>query len=232
MKNSDLFNISEFSENIFLIKLVKDSLHSHNSLFFLSLSKFFRTKSVWQEVISAEESIAVKYDSLQVSNYKAKDLILSDIKEFEYKNESNEQALIHVPVYYSEEFGLDIEELTTNQSISKQKLVDLHSGVDYEVKMIGFNPGFAYLGDLPEELRVSRLSKPRINLLPGSVGIAGNRTGIYPFGGPGGWRIIGRTPIRLFDKNKENPFLINPDMRVKFEPINKKQYESFDSWES
>ena len=229
MKNSDLFSVSEFSENIFLIKLEKDLIHSHNSLFFLSLSKFLRTNSIWQEVISAEESIAVKYDSLQVSSTKAKALILNDIKEFEYQDESKEEVLIHVPVYYSEEFGLDIEELITNQSISRQELVDLHSSVDYEVKMIGFNPGFAYLGDLPEKLRVSRLPKPRINLLPGSVGIAGNRTGIYPFGGPGGWRIIGRTPIGLFDKNKVDPFLINPGMRVKFEPINKKQYESFDS---
>ena len=229
MKSADLFSVSDFSENIFLIKLEKDSLHSRNSLFFLSLSKFLRTKSVWQEVISAEESIAIKYDSLQVSCTRAKDLILIDIKEFEYQDKYNEEVLIHVPVYYSEEFGLDIEELTTNLSISRQELVDLHSSIDYEVKMIGFNPGFAYLGDLPEKLRVSRLSKPRINLLPGSVGIAGNRTGIYPFGGPGGWNIIGRTPIGLFDKNKENPFLINSGMRVKFESINKKQYESFNS---
>ena len=74
------------------------------------------------------------------------------------------EVLIHVPVYYSEEFGLDFDELITNLSISRQELVDLHSSVDYEVKMIGFNPGFAYLGDLPENLRVSRLPKPRINL--------------------------------------------------------------------
>jgi len=228
MKSLDLFNISEFTENIFLIKLSNNSINLNNSLYFLSLSKFLRTKSVWLEVIPAEESIAIKYDSLQVSSKKAKDLILSDIKEFKYQDESNKKALIHVPVYYSEEFGLDINELTTSKSISIKELADLHSSVDYEVKMIGFNPGFAYLGDLPEKLKVSRLPNPRTNLLPGSVGIAGNRTGIYPFGGPGGWRIIGRTPLRLFNKNKEDPFLINSGMRVKFEPINKKSYESFD----
>ncbi|GIS76110.1 MAG: hypothetical protein CM1200mP12_18290 [Gammaproteobacteria bacterium] len=93
--------------------------------------------------------------------------------------------------------------------------------------MIGFNPGFAYLGDLDKKLRIPRLSKPRINLLPGSVGIAENRTGIYPFGGPGGWNILGRTPLKLFDDNKENPFLIKQDMRVKFDPITKKEFESF-----
>ena len=222
------FYISEFTENIFLVKLSNNSINLNKSLYFLSLSKFLRTKSVWLEVIPAEESIAIKYDSLQVSSIKAKDLILSDIKEFKYQDESNKKALIHVPVYYSEEFGLDINELTTSKSISIQELADLHSSVDYEVKMIGFNPGFAYLGDLPEKLKVSRLPNPRTNLLPGSVGIAGNRTGIYPFGGPGGWRIIGRTPLRLFNKNKEDPFLINSGMRVKFEPINKKSYESFD----
>ena len=93
--------------------------------------------------------------------------------------------------------------------------------------MIGFTLGFAYLGDLHERLRIPRLSEPRISLLPGSVGIAENRTGIYPFGGPGGWRIIGRTPIKLFDKNKENPFVINPGMRGKLDPINKKEFEKF-----
>ena len=95
MKSLDLFNISEFTENIFLIKLSNNSINLNNSLYFLSLSKFLRTKSVWLEVIPAEESIAIKYDSLQVSSKKAKDLILSDIKEFKYQDESNKKALVY-----------------------------------------------------------------------------------------------------------------------------------------
>ena len=93
--------------------------------------------------------------------------------------------------------------------------------------MIGFTPGFAYLGDLPKELTVPRLTKPRVNLVPGSVGIAGNRTGIYTLGGPGGWRIIGRTPLKLFNQKKKNPFIILPRMEVKFKPISRDEFDSF-----
>lgn len=224
MKSVDLSSISEFSENILLIKLNQESPYSNNSSFFLALSAFLREESHWIEVVAAEESIAVKYN---ISTSKAKDLILSTIKGFNYKEESKTEILLHVPVYYSDEFGLDIEKITKTQSVTYEELINLHSNIKYEVKMIGFNPGFAYLGDLHEKLRIPRLSKPRINLLPGSVGIAENRTGIYPFGGPGGWSIIGRTPMKLFDNNNKNPFVINPGMRVKFDPINKKEFESF-----
>ena len=224
MKSVNLSSISEFSENILLIKLNQESPYSNNSSFFLALSAFLREESHWIEVVAAEESIAVKYN---ISTSKAKDLILSTIKGFSYKEESKTEILLHVPVYYSDEFGLDIEKITKTQSVTYEELINLHSNIKYEVKMIGFNPGFAYLGDLHEKLRIPRLSKPRINLLPGSVGIAENRTGIYPFGGPGGWSIIGRTPMKLFDNNNKNPFVINPGMRVKFDPINKKEFESF-----
>ena len=227
MKSVDLSSISEFSENILLIKLNQESPYSNNSSFFLALSAFLREESHWIEVVAAEESIAVKYNDIKISTTKAKDLILSTIKGFSYKEESKTEILLHVPVHYSDEFGLDIEKITKTQSVTKEELINLHSNIKYEVKMIGFNPGFAYLGDLHEKLRIPRLSKPRINLLPGSVGIAGNRTGIYPFGGPGGWSIIGRTPMKLFDNNNKNPFVINPGMRVKFDPINKKEFESF-----
>lgn len=173
MKSVDLSSISEFSENILLIKLNQESPYSNNSSFFLALSAFLREEPHWIEVVAAEESIAVKYN---ISTSKAKDLILSTIKGFNYKEESKTEILLHVPVYYSDEFGLDIEKITKTQSVTYEELINLHSNIKYEVKMIGFNPGFAYLGDLHEKLRIPRLSKPRINLLPGSVGIAENRT--------------------------------------------------------
>jgi|TARA_B100000029_G_scaffold52632_1_gene47815 KipI family sensor histidine kinase inhibitor len=221
------FYISDFSEDILLVELDQAPEHLNFSSFFLSLSTYLRKNLDWVEVVVAEKSISVKYDYLKTTDSQAKELILSLVKEFDFKAESKTKTLLRIPVYYSDEFGLDIEQITKTKSITIEELINLHSNIEYEVKMIGFNPGFAYLGDLDEELRIPRLSKPRINLLPGSVGIAENRTGIYPFGGPGGWNIVGRTPIKLFDENKENPFLIKQDMRVKFEPITKKEFESF-----
>ncbi|MDP6916362.1 MAG: 5-oxoprolinase subunit PxpB [SAR86 cluster bacterium] len=227
MSSDYRFYISDFSEDILLVELDQAPEHLNFSSFFLSLSTYLRKNLDWVEVVVAEKSISVKYDYLKTTDSQAKELILSLVKEFDFKAESKTKTLLRIPVYYSDEFGLDIEQITKTKSITIEELINLHSNIEYEVKMIGFNPGFAYLGDLDEELRIPRLSKPRINLLPGSVGIAENRTGIYPFGGPGGWNIVGRTPIKLFDENKENPFLIKQDMRVKFEPITKKEFESF-----
>ena len=202
--------------------------YSNRSEVFLSLSEYLRKTIDWAEVFSAEESIAVKYNSLDISYIDVIRIIQGQLKEFTYQEESVQESLLSIPVCYSGEFGLDIEEVAAKHSLSNQEIADLHSGVTYKVKMIGFTPGFAYLGDLPNKLVMPRLSTPRINLLPGSVGISGNRTGVYTLGGPGGWRIIGRTPLKLFDPDKKNPFGIVAGMQIKFKSITRHQYESFE----
>ena len=202
--------------------------YSNRSEVFLSLSEYLRKTIDWAEVFSAEESIAVKYNSLDISYIDVIRIIQSQLKEFTYQEESVQKSLLSIPVCYSGEFGLDIEEVGAKHALSNQEIADLHSSVTYKVKMIGFTPGFAYLGNLPKKLVMPRLSTPRINLLPGSVGISGNRTGVYTLGGPGGWRIIGRTPLKLFDPDKKNPFGIVAGMQVKFKSITRHQYESFE----
>ncbi len=228
MNNLDLFSISDFSENILLIKMTEKAEYSNRSEVFLSLSEYLRKTIEWAEVFSAEESIAVKYNSLDIPYIDVIRIIQSQLKEFTYEEESVQKYLLSIPVCYSGEFGLDIEEVGAKHTLSNQEIADLHSGITYKVKMIGFTPGFAYLGDLPNKLVMPRLSTPRINLLPGSVGISGNRTGVYTLGGPGGWRIIGRTPLKLFDPYKKNPFGIVAGMQIKFKSITRHQYESFE----
>ena len=202
--------------------------YSNRSEVFLSLSEYLRKTIDWAEVFSAEESIAVKYNSLDISYIDVIRIIQSQLKEFTYQEESVQKSLLSIPVCYSGEFGLDIEEVGAKHALSNQEIADLHSSVTYKVKMIGFTPGFAYLGNLPKKLVMPRLSTPRINLLPGSVGISGNRTGVYTLGGPGGWRIIGRTPLKLFDPDNKNPFGIVAGMQIKFKSITRHQYESFE----
>ena len=202
--------------------------YSNRSEVFLSLSEYLRKTIDWAEVFSAEESIAVKYNSLDISYIDVIRIIQSQLKEFTYQEESVQKYLLSIPVCYSGEFGLDIEEVGAKHALSNQEIADLHSSVTYKVKMIGFTPGFAYLGNLPKKLVMPRLSTPRINLLPGSVGISGNRTGVYTLGGPGGWRIIGRTPLKLFDPDKKNPFGIVAGMQIKFKSITRHQFESFE----
>ena len=228
MKNPKRFIVSNFSENIFLIRIDLKKECLDTSLFFLSLSEFLRNAGIWVEVVSAEESISVKYNCLDLSSSSANKILQEQLEEFSYQEMPENNPLISIPVYYSKEFGLDIDDMTNKLSLSLQEIVDLHSSITYKVKAVGFTPGFAYLGDLPDQLFMPRLDQPRVSLLPGSVGISENRTGIYPFGGPGGWRIIGRTPKKLFDPKKNNPFLITAGKNIKFEAITKNQYEDYE----
>jgi len=225
--SSASFKISDFSENIFLISLQEIVSDIEISHLFFSLSEYLRNSNKWIEVVSGEDSLIVKYNLFNNTKSKVQETLGQQLKDFTYLEKKKKAPVLRVPICYSEEFAYDLQDLKNQNSLSSQDIVDLHSSLTYKVKMIGFTPGFAYLGDLPKELTIERLSKPRVNLVPGSVGIAGNRTGIYTLGGPGGWRIIGRTPLSLFNQKKKNPFIILPGMEVKFEPINQDEFKNF-----
>jgi KipI family sensor histidine kinase inhibitor len=126
--------------------------------------------------------------------------------------------LTEVPVHYGGEDGPDLAAVAARSGLDPDAVVDRHASVVYQVAMLGFAPGFAYLLGLPPELTTPRLETPRLHVPPGSVGIAGEQTGIYALGTPGGWRIIGRTRLSLFDPRREDPFLIEAGDRVRFVP--------------
>jgi KipI family sensor histidine kinase inhibitor len=136
------------------------------------------------------------------------------------------EPLIELPVCYDEEFGPDIADVASLHGLSPSEVVRIHSSVDYLVYFLGFSPGFPYLGDLPEQLATPRLDTPRTKTPAGSVAIGGSQTGIYPIDSPGGWRIIGRTPRRLFSPENNPPTLLRMGMSVRFVPITKAEYHS------
>src|SRR5690606_13568554 len=113
--------------------------------------------------------------------------------------------------------------------ITAATVIELHGAAIYQVHLIGFTPGFAYLGGMPQQLAVPRKASPRNKVTAGSVGIAGEQTGIYPLDTPGGWQIIGRTPLRLFDTNREQPALLKAGDRVVFQAIDHELFERFSS---
>ena len=117
--------------------------------------------------------------------------------------------------------------MSTLNSISIDEIIKIHSSTTYSVLSMGFLPGFLYLGVNDKKLYCERKDKPELNIKSGSIGIARDQTGIYPQDSPGGWRIIGRTPLRLFDPNKKNPFAIFAGMKIEFEPITKQQYKNY-----
>lgn len=130
-----------------------------------------------------------------------------------------EPRIVEIPVVYGGDFGQDIDYVADYHDLNTEEVVALHSGRDYLVYMLGFTPGFCYLGGMAEELKTPRLETPRTLIPAGSVGIAGQQTGVYPIDSPGGWRIIGRTPLRLFDPQRTPPVLIQAGDYVRFTPI-------------
>jgi len=126
---------------------------------------------------------------------------------------------IEIPTVYGGEHGPDLDFVAQAHGLSLEDVIRLHSRVDYTVYMMGFMPGFPYLGGLPLELETPRLETPRTQVPAGSVGIAGKQTGIYPLDSPGGWRLIGRTSLRLFDVDLDPPALLAPGDLVRFVPI-------------
>jgi inhibitor of KinA len=134
--------------------------------------------------------------------------------------------LVEIPVCYDREFALDIDDVARRAAISPDEVIRLHSAAEYRVACIGFVPGFPFLAGLPKELATPRRDVPRKQIPPGSVGIGGAQTGIYPLRSPGGWNLIGRTPLRLFDPQKNPPALLRAGDRVRFRKILRDEFES------
>lgn len=129
-----------------------------------------------------------------------------------------ESRFIEIPVVYGKEAGPDLGEVARHAGLSEKQVVELHASVDYVVWFLGFQPGFPYLGGLPEQLHTPRRGEPRLQVPAGSVGIGGQQTGIYPLASPGGWQLIGLTPLALFDAKREEPVLLRPGDTVRFVP--------------
>ena len=144
-------------------------------------------------------------------------------------NKSNSiQSTKHIiPVCYDVEFGLDLEEVATTCKLSIQEIIAKHTGIEFRVYMIGFVPGFAYMGTLPAILETKRKNEPRLEVPKGSVGIAGLQTGIYPATIPGGWNILGRTQVKMFDKTKAPCSFLQAGDTVQFKSITKKEFEDY-----
>ena len=141
--------------------------------------------------------------------------------------QKRQQRKIGIPVCYSGSFAPDIEAIAIEKNISVEKLIQLHKDQLYSIYMIGFLPGFPYMGEVNDAIAVPRKTEPGINVPAGSVGIAGKQTGIYPIDSPGGWQIIGRTPLKIFDKEKSDPVLLQPGDEIQFYSITEDEFKNY-----
>jgi inhibitor of KinA len=135
---------------------------------------------------------------------------------------------VEIPVCYGGEFGPDLEDVALLHEMTQERIIELHISATYLVYFLGFVPGFAYLGELPEELVTPRLPTPRKKVPAGSVGIAGNQTGVYPFETPGGWRLLGRTPLAIFRTGRKDLSLLSIGDRVRFVPVSREQFTALE----
>ncbi len=142
-----------------------------------------------------------------------------DMSDFRKSDISNSQRLLKIPVCYEEPYALDLKELSEEKNLSVEKIIELHTSQIFKVYMLGFLPGFVFMGKLPNALQCNRKVTPRLRVPASSVGIAGFQTGIYPTESPGGWQILGRTPLRIFNPQLEKPFHFQAGDEVQFYSI-------------
>ena len=152
---------------------------------------------------------------------------LSGISAEESAGQETPHHVVEIPVCYGGSYGEDLKDVAAHAGLTEEEVIKLHSSVDYNIYMLGFLPGFPYLGGLDPKLFTPRLDNPRTKIPEGSVGIGGEQTGIYPLESPGGWRLIGRTPLRPSDPAREQPFLYQAGDYIRFVPITAEEYEAY-----
>ena len=185
------------------------------------------------EAVPAYASLAVFYDAIFIkSNQPNITSAFEFVKKYvieleEVINEATfntRNKIIPIPVYYN---GEDLEHVAAVHQLTVEEVIKIHTSVNYRVFMTGFLPGFAYMGEVDEKIVMPRKQQPRTNVPVGSVGIAGLQTGIYPLDSPGGWQIMGRTPLKLFDKENNKPVLLQPGDEIEFYSITEDEFTNY-----
>lgn len=183
-----------------------------------------------QDLIPAYQCLTICYDPLHCDRdalKKSVEILLRDLLVQQPALE-RKPRLVRIPVCYEAEFAQDMPAVAERTGLSAQQIIAKHSSVHYLVHMLGFSPGFLYLGGLDPALHCPRKETPAVRVPAGAVGIGGKQTGIYPQASPGGWQIIGRTPVKLFAPHGDHPFVAEPLDRIEFYPIDRAQFEKFE----
>jgi len=183
-----------------------------------ALAERLRASGDWVECVAGIDSCVAQFDLAAMSLDEARARFAAALRDVPPLTESDAE-LVEVPVCYGGDFGPDLDEVCAQLGIDRDEFIRRHTRGEYRVDMLGFTPGFAFIGGFDDARDVPRRSEPRVRLAAGSVGVAGGRTGIYTLRGPGGWQIVGRTPMSLFDAGADSPFRLRAGMRVRFVAI-------------
>lgn len=176
------------------------------------------------DIIPAYSSVLISYEPF-VWGYTEIKKEVESLLDNKKDSEKKRKRIYEIPVCYGEEFGQDMETVVAHTGLTEQEIIRIHSGTDYLIYMLGFMPGFAYLGGMDERLITPRLDKPRLSIPAGSVGIASAQTGIYPMESPGGWQLIGKTPLKPYDPSRVPVILYEAGDYIRFVPVSKEDYD-------
>ena len=180
------------------------------------LADVLRTRQRYLDIVPGMNNLTVVFDPLGCDG----DALLAELAGLWQQADSAvlEPRRVEIPVHYGGDAGPDLAEVSRHSGLSEDEVIATHSGADYVVFFLGFQPGFAYMGGLPAQLATPRRAEPRLSVPAGSVGIGGSQTGIYPAASPGGWQLIGRSDTPLFDPQRAQPSLLLPGDSVRFVP--------------
>jgi inhibitor of KinA len=176
----------------------------------------------------AYNSLMVTFDACRVDHAEVESTLRA-LGELAEATRAPKPRTVEIPVCYGGEFGPDLEDVANAHGLGPAEVIELHASRTYHAYFLGFAPGFAYLGDLPEAIATPRLETPRKKVLAGSVGIAGMQTAVYPFATPGGWRLIGRTPLAVFRSDRKPMELITIGDQVRFRPITREEFRKLET---
>ncbi|MGP4041396.1 5-oxoprolinase subunit PxpB [Gracilibacillus sp. D59] len=191
--------------------------------YLIAFKRYLDNHALILETVIGYRTITIYFDPLQVHHQEIIEIVTVASKH--QQPDQVDSTLHHIPVCYDKMFGLDIENVMKEHQLSLQKVIELHTTPIYNVSFLGFSPGFPFLTGMDQGLATPRKDNPRLEVPKGSVGIAGSQTGIYPSTSPGGWQIIGRTPVNLLPLNEEKPTLFTAGDQIKFYPINKIEFQ-------
>lgn len=177
------------------------------------------------DLIPTYRSLLVQYDPTVLS-FKDLQKIVFSFGDLSRGPAETVGPMVEIPVCYGKDFGPDLQEVAAFLRLTEEEVIEIHSKALYHVYMIGFTPGFPYMGGLDPRLFIPRKKVPREFVPAGTVGIADQQTGIYPLDSPGGWQLIGRTPVKLFDLDRIEVFYLKPGDRVKFKAISEEEFEN------
>lgn len=176
------------------------------------------------DVIPAFASLLINYDPRVIGYEDMKERIRNLLK-VDAKAGAGSRRIYEIPVCYGGEYGPDLASIADHAGLSEEEVIRIHSSRDYLIYMLGFLPGFCYLGGLDERIFTPRLANPRLKIDAGSVGIGGSQTGIYPLDSPGGWQLMGKTPVKTYDPDREKPILVEAGDYIRFVPIDEAEYK-------